>query len=505
MNAQLLWSLIFVQLAMGAFDTIYHHELTERLPWRANQEHELALHATRNVLYAAIFVLIGWFETHGAWAYWLLVIPFVEVFITLWDFVEEDSTRVLPASERIVHTLVTLNYGAVLCLLVPLLWQWSHDQTALKPAFHGFWSILLALSAAAVVVFGVRDYFAARRARRLAVQSRGAELVGVLTERRNVLITGATGFVGSRLTGALAAAGHQVTILTRDQAKAATLAPPFRVITSLDQIPDDASIDTIINLAGEAIADGPWTAAKRRRILRSRLQITRKVVHLIRRLDIAPALLISGSAIGWYGLWQDDILTESDDGKACFSRRVCESWERMAVLAETHGVRVVRLRTGLVLGSEGGILSRLLTPFEFGLGGPIGGGQQWMSWIERDDLVRLIAHIMARPNLSGAVNATAPVPVRNADFARELGRALHRPAMMRMPAALLRPLGDFGQELFLGGQKVLPVAALASGFRFRHETMRSALTAIIQAPNASSPSLRLGHVRPPAAAKPRKA
>ena len=179
----------------------------------------------------------------------------------------------------------------------------------------------------------------------------------------------------------------------------------------------------------------------------------------------------------------------------------------MAVRAETHGVRVVRLRTGLVLGSAGGFLSRLLTPFEFGLGGPIGDGQQWMSWIERDDLVRLIAHIMATPNLSGAVNATAPVPVRNADFACEPGRTLHRPAMMRMPVALLRLLGDFGQELFLGGQKVLPVAALASGFRFRHETMRSALTAIIRAPNAMSPmspSLRLGRIPAPAA-RPRKA
>jgi uncharacterized protein (TIGR01777 family) len=504
-TSQLLWALILVQIVMGAFDTLYHHELTERLHWRATQRHELALHAVRNVLYAAVFVLIGWFETHGAWADVLIAILVVEVIITLWDFVEEDLSRALPASERINHTLLALNCGAVLCLLVPLLLQWSGDPAELKPAFYGFWSMLMAVSAAAVVVFGFRDYFAARRARRLAMAGAGAELVGVLRERRSVLITGATGFVGSRLTGALAAAGHQVTILTRDQTKAAKLAPPFRVVTSLAQIPSGALIDTIINLAGEPIADGLWTAAKRRSILCSRLRITREVLRLIRRLDVTPALLISGSAIGWYGLWQDEILTESDDGKACFSRRICESWERMAVRAETHGVRVVRLRTGLVLGSEGGFLSRLLAPFEFGLGGPIGDGQQWMSWIERDDLVRLIAHVMTTPNLSGAVNATAPVPARNADFARELGRALHRPAVMRVPAALLRPLGDFGQELFLGGQKVLPVAALVSGFRFRHETMRSALTAIIRAPNAISPSLRLGSIPAPAAAKPRKA
>ena len=207
MTSQLLWALILVQIVMGAFDTLYHHELTERLPWRVTQEHELALHAVRNVLYAAVFVLIGWFETHGAWARALIAILLVDVIITLWDCVEEDLSRALPASERVNHMLLALNYGAVLCLLVPLLLQWSRDRTELKRAFYGLWSILMALSAAAVVVFGFRDYFAARRSRRLATAGAGAELVGVLRERRNVLITGATGFVGSRLTGALAAAG----------------------------------------------------------------------------------------------------------------------------------------------------------------------------------------------------------------------------------------------------------------------------------------------------------
>jgi uncharacterized protein len=150
--------------------------------------------------------------------------------------------------------------------------------------------------------------------------------------------------------------------------------------------------------------------------------------------------------------------------------------------AESRGVRVVRLRIGLVLGTQGGMLSRLLTPFEFGLGGPIGNGRQWMSWIERDDLVRLIAHIVATPNLVGAVNATAPTPVRNADFTRELGRALRRPAFMPLPAALLGLLGDFADELLLGGQRVLPAKALTTGFEFRHQTLRSALAGMIGRP-----------------------
>ena len=478
MTSQLFWTLILLQMAMGAFDTIYHHEVTERLAWRASQRNELALHAMRNLLYAVVFIMIGWYEMHGAWAVLLMAILGVEVVITLADFVEEDLSRALPASERITHTLLALNYGAILCLLVPRLLQWSRDATRLQPAFHGVWSILTAIAAVGVIIWGLRDCFAARRARRLA-PTPAEELVATLRERHRILVTGATGFIGSRLVEALAEAGHDVTIHARNPVKAASLAPPFRLVTSLDDIPNDAAIDTIVNLAGEPIADGLWTPVKRRKILRSRLKITREIVRLIGRLDTAPALLISGSAIGWYGLWQDETLTESDEGRDCFTRRVCDAWERMAMRAEGRGVRVVRLRTGLVLGSQGGMLSRLLTPFEFGLGGPIGDGRQWMSWIERDDLVRLIAYIMVTPSLSGAVNATAPIPVRNADFARELGRALHRPAIMPMPAALLRPLGGVADELLLGGQRVLASKALVSGFRFRHESLRSALNAIV--------------------------
>jgi len=477
MTSSLLWGLIILQMAMGAFDIAYHHELTERLPWRASQRHELALHAVRNLLYAAVFLLIGWFETRGAWALVLITILVIEVIITLADFVEEDLSRALPASERINHTLLALNYGAILSLLLPQLIRWSHDPTTLQPAFYGVWSILMAASAAGVIISGVRDAFASRRANRLVAAPAG-ELVATLQQRRNVLVTGATGFIGSRLVEALTAAGHEVTILVRDPAKAARLRPPFRLVMSLDQIPNHAAIDTIINLAGEPIGNGPWTATKRHKILRSRLKMTREVVRLIGRLDNTPALLISGSAIGWYGLWQDEILTESDAGRDCFSRRVCQAWEQMAMRAESRGVRVVRLRTGLVLGSQGGLLSRMLTPFEFGAGGRLGDGRQWMSWIERDDLIRLIAHIMVTPSLDGAVNATAPIPVRNADFARELGRALRRPAVMPMPAALLAPLGDFADELLLGGQRILASKALVSGFRFRHESIRSALSAI---------------------------
>jgi uncharacterized protein (TIGR01777 family) len=301
-----------------------------------------------------------------------------------------------------------------------------------------------------------------------------------LTERQTILVTGATGFIGSRLVLGLTNAGHQVIALVRNPAKADVLHPPVTLITSLDQLPSEAKIDAIVNLAGEPIGNGLWTEAKRRKILDSRIGITDDVIRLIGRLERRPTVMVSGSAIGWYGLWQDQPLTESAKAHACFSHELCDAWEKAAARATQYGVRVVCLRTGLVVGTEGGFLTRMLTPFEFGLGGPMGSGKQWMSWIERDDLVRLIAHALAKPDLSGPINATAPIPVTNMKFTEELGRRLKRPAVFRIPAALLHHVaGDLADELLLGGQRVIPNKALSSGFVFRHQTLRSAFEAVL--------------------------
>jgi uncharacterized protein len=487
MTSPLLWTLVALQLAMGLFDIVYHHELTERLAWRPSQRHELVLHGVRNGIYAALFLLLGWSEPHGLLAMLVIGLMATELVVTLMDFVEEDLTRTLPASERVAHTLLALNYGAIVVLVVPVLVAWAGEPTAIVPAWYGIASLIAPLAAAGVIVFGVRDVMAACRAMRLG-GANAADLVQALPAHQRVLVTGATGFVGRRLVEALVGAGHDVTVLARNPEKAAALASPLRLVTSLDQISSDATIDAVINLAGEPIADGPWTLAKRRRILSSRLRMTQRVVSLIARLDKRPAVLISGSAVGWYGLWRDERLTEFDGGKRCFSHRVCDAWERTAKKAERHGVRVVRLRIGLVLGLDGGMLSRLLIPFEFGLGGPLGCGRQWMSWIERDDLVRLIAHAIATPRLTGAVNATAPNPVTNATFTAELARALGRPAVMRMPAPVLHVLaGDLADELLLGGQCVLPDKADVTGFTFRHATLASALSAMLGSGARSAP------------------
>jgi len=475
----LLWILIAIQIAMGVFDTFYHHEFTERLAWRPSQRYELKLHGTRNMLYALLFLVLGWLEVHGVWALIVIAVLVAEIVITLMDFVEEDMSRKLPASERINHTLLALNYGAILVLLLPVLIDWAMQPTAILSAYAGGLSLVAAAAAVGAALCGLRDFAASHRLARLT-SAPARDLVAALPGRQTVLITGATGFIGSRLAASLIAAGHQVTALVRNPTKADVLPLPITLITSLDQLPAEAKIDTIVNLAGEPIGNGLWTEAKRREIVTSRVEMTGDLVRLITRLEHKPAVLVSGSAIGWYGLWQDQVLTESAKSHACFSHDLCEAWEDAARPAGGHGVRVVNLRIGLVLGTDGGFITRMLTPFEFGLGGPLGSGRQWMSWIERDDLVRLMAHVIARPDLSGPINATAPIPVTNMTFTEELARRLHRPAFFRVPAALLRRVGgDFANELLLGGQRVLPNRALSNGFVFRHETLRSAFDAIL--------------------------
>ncbi|MGF7151790.1 hypothetical protein FHS96_005458 [Sphingomonas zeicaulis] len=490
MIGPMLWVLLFAQIAMGGFDTLYHHELTLRLAWQPRQAFELGLHAVRNLIYGIVFLALGWTEPQGGYAAALMALLLVELGITLWDFVEEDRTRLLPASERVTHTLLTLNYGVILALLLPELWARTALPSGLPIVFHGVPSILFAIAALGVVLSGLRDLAAARRAPRL-VEPDAAALAQALPPRRRVLVTGGTGFVGRRLVAALAEAGHEVIVLTRDAGRGATLPRPVRIVTSLDAIDDAERIDAIVNLAGESIAGGLWTRRRRAAICASRIETTRALVALAGRLAAPPAVLVSASAIGVYGDRGEELLDEASPAGPGFCQEVCAAWETEADRMALLGVRVVRLRIGLVLAAAGGLLGNLLLPFEFGMGGRIGSGRQWMSWIHRDDLVRLIAFAIATPTLEGAVNATAPNPVRNTDFTRALGRALGRPTVLPLPAAPLRTLlGDFADELFLASQRVLPVRAVFEGFRFHHPRIEGALAAITGAvpPAAAMPS-----------------
>lgn len=482
MNDPVFIALLLAQIAMGGFDTLYHHELTQRLAWKPGQATELRLHGARNLIYALVFLALGWTVPHGVAASLLIAVLAIEMGITLWDFVEEDRVRALPASERVLHTLLTLNYGALLTMLLPELIDQAFSPTAITVQDHGIVSILLTIAAAGVTLCGVRDLFAAARNARLSEGPAGA-LANALPGRQAILVTGGTGFIGTRLVAALVGAGHDVTVLTRDPKRAVGLATPVRIVTDLAALPDDFHCDVAINLAGEPIAAGRWTNARRRRIVESRLDVTRALGALFQRLERRPVVLVSGSAIGFYGIDDDTTLDETVGRGRGFAADVCATWEAAAIRAAGADMRVVLLRTGIVLGASGGMLGGLLPVFEFGLGGPIGTGRQMMSWIHRDDLVRMICAAAADPEIAGPLNATAPNPISNRAFSRAVGGALGRSAILPLPALPLRlMLGDLAGELMLGGQKVLPVKAVFHGFRFRYGRIEEAVAAIVGRP-----------------------
>jgi uncharacterized protein (TIGR01777 family) len=301
-----------------------------------------------------------------------------------------------------------------------------------------------------------------------------------LPGRLSILITGGTGFIGSRLAEVLAGAGHRVTVLTRDPRRGRKFRGRVVLIDNLATLGRDTPFDAIVNLAGERVVAGRWTPARRQKLFESRLATTRAAVKLIGRSRHKPAVLVSGSAIGFYGVDETACFTEEDAGRPSFTHELCARWEEEALAAERYGARVCLLRTGIVLGAEGGALARMLPPFELGLGGSMGSGRQWMSWIHRDDLVGLILHAIAVETVQGPLNGTAPAPVRNRDFARALGRALHRPALLPVPAFVLRlALGQMADEVLLGGQRVLPKKAEETGYQFLYPTINEALKEIV--------------------------
>ena len=295
-----------------------------------------------------------------------------------------------------------------------------------------------------------------------------------------IVITGASGFIGRRLLAALG--GHSLAVLSR---RADAFQPPGAALVvwnPMEGPPDPAALagtDAVIHLAGEPVAQR-WTPAAKARIRESRVTGTANLVRGLGRLNPRPAVLVCASAIGYYGARGDEVLDESASPGSGFLPEVCTAWEREAEAAESVGVRVVRVRIGIVLAPEGGALQRMLPPFRAGLGGPLGAGKQWMSWIHLHDLVSLILHVVENP-LSGAVNGTAPHPVTNAEFTRQLGRTLRRPAFLPVPGLALRVLFGEMSEVLLSGQRVVPFAAEASGFRFSYPELNAALRDLLAA------------------------
>ena len=298
-----------------------------------------------------------------------------------------------------------------------------------------------------------------------------------------VLVTGATGLVGRALSDALAARGHAIVALSRHPGSAGAL-PPGTERIQWDALAAPAparafaDVDAIVHLAGETVGQR-WTAARKRRIRDSRVIGTRNLLAPLAALAPRPRVLVCASAIGIYGDRGEETITESSPPGSGFLPALCTEWETAAMGAEGLGLRVVRLRIGVVLAADGGALGRLLVPFKLGLGGPVGHGRQWVSWIDRTDVVGLALHAIENPDATGAWNATAPEPVRNADLARALGAVLRRPAILPTPAFALRlAFGDMA-EVLLGGQRVLPARAEASGYAFHQRSLEPALRAIL--------------------------
>lgn len=299
-----------------------------------------------------------------------------------------------------------------------------------------------------------------------------------------IVVAGGTGFIGRGLCRTLVNDRHRVTVLSRDPERVTRSLPAAECVAWDGATPGPweralDGADAVINLAGTPIADARWTSGRKALLTHSRLGPTRLLVQAISRLTRRPGTLVSASGIGYYGPRGATPLTEEATRGAGFLAELSEAWEREAVQAEPLGVRVVRLRIGMVLGPDGGALPRMLLPFRLFLGGPVSPGDQWVSWIHRDDLTKLISWAIAQDGLSGAVNATAPSPVTMREFCRTLGRVLGRPSWLPAPEfALGLLLGEMATVLTTG-QRVEPAKALRSGYRFAYQDLEHALAQIL--------------------------
>lgn len=289
-----------------------------------------------------------------------------------------------------------------------------------------------------------------------------------------LFITGGTGLIGQHLIAKLAPE-HQITVLTRSEAKARSVLPAaVTVVDNLDTLADFNDYDVVINLAGEPIADKRWTSQQKHQICQSRWQLTTSLVTKINASTTPPHTFISGSAIGYYGRQGDKQVTENNtEPHQEFTHVVCHRWEQIAETVKQH-CRVCLLRTGVVLAADGGALDKMRLPFKLGLGGPIGSGDQYMSWIHLDDMVAAISFLMTHSQCSGPFNLTAPQPVTNKDFVSAFASALNRPAFIPMPGFALKIMMGEAADMLLTGQRVIPEKLLDAGFEFRFDTVDKA-------------------------------
>lgn len=293
-----------------------------------------------------------------------------------------------------------------------------------------------------------------------------------------ILLTGSTGLLGHALRADLTAGGHTVIPLVRRRADVGEMEwDPGRGMFDASSL---GEIDAAVNLAGESIASRRWSPAQKQEITASRVQAAQLLASTLAGLPVKPRVLISASATGFYGDRGNEVLTESSQAGHGFLPAVCSAWEFATQSAVKAGIRTVCIRTGVVLSSQGGALPRMLTPFRLGLGGNIGSGRQWMSWISVTDYCGIVRFILEGDNMSGPVNVVSPQPVTNAQFTQALARALERPAAIPLPAIVARMLlGEMANELLLASQRVMPDKVLASGYAYRQPDIGHALRSVL--------------------------
>ncbi|GJL62971.1 MAG: epimerase [Nitrospirales bacterium] len=299
----------------------------------------------------------------------------------------------------------------------------------------------------------------------------------------NIIVAGGTGFIGHHVSQTMIENQHDVTVLSRNPAQSRDHVHREASITDWDTLRNKieettGGVDAIINLAGTPIADARWTSSRKQLLIDSRVETTRRLVETIGSVSIKPKTLINASGIGFYGADKSITMTESSPPGEGFLAELSQKWEREAYHASDHGVRVICLRMGMVLGSDGGALSKMKTPFKLFVGGPIAPGTQKVSWIHLDDLARLMMWLLDKPTLSGPINAVAPQFVSMSEFCKRLGEALHRPSWLPVPAfALNVMLGELA-EMLTTGQQVEPRTITQEGFSFRYPNLREALQSL---------------------------
>lgn len=297
-----------------------------------------------------------------------------------------------------------------------------------------------------------------------------------------ILIGGSHGLVGTALIAALEAAGHEVVRLVRHYSTSDKEIEwsPDRYSIALSRI---EGFDAVVNLAGESIAEGRWTDEKKRRIRESRVKGTKLLGDALANLTNSPKTFICASAIGYYGNRGDEVLTEASTPGDDFLAQVCKEWEEATALATEKGIRVVNARFGIILDKKGGALAKMLPPFRMGVGGKIGDGKQWMSWITLDDVIGGLEFALQNNSVAGPINFVAPNPVTNAEFTKALGSVLSRPTLLPVPAFGVRLLfGEMGEALLLGGQRVAPKRLLSDGYQFQHTQLDQALKHVLTKP-----------------------